>query len=385
MTESPSGGYDGCMEYIDFGNTGLKLSRLGFGPMRLPMITLKDDTFVDLDKAAEMIRHAIDNGVNYIDSGFRYCSFESEYAVGRALRGEYRDKVILNSKATKFNMAAPGDLRRMLDHQLQKLEVEYFDFYCFHGIGYDNYHEIDKKTGWIKDMHRAKEEGLVKRIAFSFHDKPENMIKLIDLGIFEMVTCQYNYLDQSNAAGVAHAHKKGLGVVAMGPVGGGRLAQVPKFLAERGDLDVSSAAGLAIRFVISNPNIHIALSGMGTIEMVDDNIAAVNRGSLDEEERQTINAMMVENKKLADLYCTACGYCMPCKQGVEIPSRFEAMNYLKVYGLEDHAKTLYEQTMAKEKGNAGGGECIECGECEEKCPQNIEIIKQLKETVAALG
>ena len=372
------------MKYIEFGNTGLKLSRLGFGPMRLPMITLKDDTFVDIDKAVEMIRHAIDRGVNYIDSGFRYCSFESEYAVGRALRG-YRDKVILNSKATKFNMAAPGDLRRMLEHQLQKLEVDYLDFYCFHGVGWDNYHEIDKQTGWTDDMFKAKDEGLIKHIAFSFHDKPENMIKLIDLDIFDMVTCQYNYLDQSNAAGIAHAHKKGLGVVAMGPVGGGRLAQVPKFLAETEDLSVSGAAGLAMRFVISNPNIHIALSGMGTIQMVDENVNAIDEGPLTAKERDTIDAMMEENKKLADLYCTACGYCLPCKQGVEIPSRFEAMNYLKVYGLADHAKSLYETTRTKEQSSDGKGECVECGECEEKCPQNIKIIKQLKETAAAFS
>ena len=139
--------------------------------MRLPMFTLKDSEFVDFDKAVEMIRHAIDNGVNYIDSGFRYCNHESEYAVGRAIRDGYRDKVVLTSKATKFNMAAQGDLRRMLEHQLQKLDVDYLDFYCFHGIGWDNYHEIDEKTGWIKDMHRAKEEGLIKRIAFSFHDQ----------------------------------------------------------------------------------------------------------------------------------------------------------------------------------------------------------------------
>ena len=372
------------MKYTQFGNTGIEVSPLGFGSMRLPMCSIGGSSYVDYDRAVDVIRHAFEKGVNYIDSGFMYCSAESEIAVGKALKG-WREKITVTTKATKQRMSDPGDLRRMLDHQLAKMDLDCFDFYCFHGVGFDNFNETDKKTGWISDMEKAKVEGLIKHVAFSFHDKPENMKKLIDLGIFEMVTCQYNYLDRSNEAGIAYAHEKGLAVVVMGPVGGGRLSVVPRFLSEKSGLDTSSAAGLAVRYVISNPHVNMALSGMGSVEMVDDNVAAVEKGQLSQAETEVLNTLMVENKKLADLYCTGCEYCMPCPHHVNIPGRFEAMNYDKVYGMTDHARSMYAKLRTKEEDQFGPVACQECGECEDKCPQNIEIIKQLKETDAALA
>jgi predicted aldo/keto reductase-like oxidoreductase len=372
------------MTYRTFGSTGLEISALGFGSMRLPLTNIGSEQYVDIDRAVEVIRHAFELGVNYIDSGLLYCSQQSEIAVGRALRG-WREKVTVTTKATKNRMANRGDLRRMLDHQLQRMEIDYFDFYCFHGVGWENFHAIDEKTGWIADMTRAKDEGLVKRIGFSFHDEPENMKKLIDLGCFEMVTCQYNYLDQRNADSMAYAHEKGLGVVVMGPVGGGRLAGLPGFLRDRDDTDVSNASALALRFVLSNPSVHVALSGMGSVEMVAQNAAAVEAGPLSAADLEALNRLVEKTRKLADLYCTGCGYCMPCEHGVNIPRRFEAMNYYKVYGLEDHARTTYRQTRERDAKTDGGGECVACGECEKKCPQKLPIIDQLGETEAALA
>jgi uncharacterized protein len=352
--------------------------------MRLPMCSIGGNSYVDYDRAVDVIRHAFEKGVNYIDSGFMYCSAESEIAVGKALKG-WREKITVTTKATKQRMSDPGDLRRMLDHQLGKMDLGYFDFYCFHGVGFDNFHELDKKTGWISDMEKARAEGLIKHVAFSFHDKQENMKKLIDLGMFEMVTCQYNYLDRSNEAGIAYAHEKGLAVVVMGPVGGGRLSVVPKFVSEKSSLDTSSAAGLAVRYVLSNPNVDMALSGMGSVEMVDDNVAAVEKGQLSEAESGQLNTLMIENRKLAELYCTGCEYCMPCPHHVNIPGRFEAMNFDRVYGMADNARNMYVKLRTKEEGQFGPVTCQECGECEDKCPQNIEIIKQLKETDAVLA
>jgi predicted aldo/keto reductase-like oxidoreductase len=372
------------METRTLGNTGIIASCLGFGSMRLPMVNIGGYDYVDMDLAVEVIRHAFESGINYIDNGFIYCESESEVAVGRALRG-WRDKVTVTTKATKFRMANPGDLRRMLEHQLFRLDTDYVDFYCFHGIGWDNFHEIDRKTGWIKDLTAARDEGLAKHIGFSFHDDPEKMIKLIDLGLFEMVTCQYNYLDKKNAESMAYAKEEGLGVVVMGPVGGGRLAGLPGFLSGAEGLDTSDAAGLAVRFVLSNPNVDVAISGMNSIQMIDENIAAVESGSLSEAELYTLDQLLEKTKKLADLYCTGCGYCMPCEHGVNIPARFEAMNYFKVYGLEQYARTQYKNIRDREQKTDGQGICIECGDCVEKCPQNIEIIKQLKETEAALA
>ena len=177
---------------------------------------------------------------------------------------------------------------------------------------------------------------------------------------------------------------KGLGVVVMGPAGGGRLAGLPGFLRDKDGIDASSAAGLAIRFVLANPSVHIALSGMGSREMVKENVAAAEASVLTESEKGTLKELLEETKKLADLYCTGCKYCMPCEQGVDIPGRFSAMNYFKAYGLEEHAKTTYKNIRNQEEKAEGGGKCIECRECEEKCPQKLEIVKQLKETDAAL-
>ena len=169
------------MIYRQLGKTGIEVSALGFGAMRLPMVKIGGEEDVDIDKAVDTIRLAFEKGVNYVDCGFLYCAQESEVAVGKALKG-WRDKVTVTTKATKMRMENPGDLRRMLEHQLQRMDVDHFDFYCFHGIGFENFHELDKKTGWIKDMMKAKEQGLAKRIGFSFHDEPEGMKKLVDLG-----------------------------------------------------------------------------------------------------------------------------------------------------------------------------------------------------------
>ena len=372
------------MIYRELGTTGIQVSALGFGAMRLPMVTIGAHEYVDIDRAVEVIRHAFDKGVNYIDSGFMYCAAESETAVGRALRGR-RDTITLSTKATKMRMEAPGDLRRMLEHQLVRLDVESIDLYCFHGIGWESFHTLDEKTGWIADLRRARDEGLVGRIAFSFHDEPENMAKLVDLGMFEAVTCQYNYIDPKNADAMAYAKEKGLGVIVMGPVGGGRLAGVPGFVREAGDIDTSSAAGLALRYVLADPSVDVVLSGMGSIEMVDQNVAAIEAGPLGDDEREKLNTLYERTRGIADLYCTGCGYCLPCPRGVKIPQRFEAMNYLNVYGLADHGRTVYARTRAAEAKTEAAGQCTECGACEAKCPQNIPIIEQLRQTDAALA
>lgn len=371
------------MIYRDFGKTGLKISALGFGAMRLPMVKIGEVEYIDFDKAIPVIHAAFEKGVNYIDSGLGYGNAESEVVVGRALKG-WRDKVYLTTKATRTRMSNPGDLRRQLEHQLRKLDVDYLDFYCFHGIGWDNWHESDKATGWIADMARAKEEGLVRHIGFSFHDDPANMPKLIDTGMFEMVTCQYNYLDRRNADAISYAHEKGLAVVVMGPVGGGRLAELPGFVKKEMGMTESKAATLALRYVLADPNVNVALSGMGSLEMVAENVAAAEAGPLSQQDHDALTEMSNRLKGMADLYCTACKYCMPCPQGILIADRFGAMNFLKVYGMEDHAKRAYANTLKNEAKQGSKSICIECGACVQKCPQHIPIIDQLKETDAAL-
>lgn len=373
------------MQYRKFGNTGIKISALGFGAMRLPTMMVGEKEVFDHEEGEKAIRRAFELGVNYVDTAPGYCNQESEIIVGKALKG-WRDKVYLSTKNPISDADGKG-YRERLDLSLKKLDTEYIDFYHFWGIGWDKFVEmIDVPGGPLTEAYRAKEEGLIKHISFSFHGDPKDLPKLIDTGHFETVLCQYNLLDRSNEESIAYAKEKGLGVVVMGPVGGGRLGTPSDVIKELMGGKVASTAEAAIRFVLSNQDVTCALSGMGSIDMVEENVrVASNESQLSPEEVLIINASMEENKKLADLYCTGCNYCMPCPTSVNIPQCFKLMNYHRVYNLTDYAKNEYAK-INDDNPNKGknAAACIECGECEKKCPQNLPIIRQLKETHKAL-
>ena len=349
--------------------------------MRLPMITVDGKSVVDEEKAIAMIHRAFELGVNYIDTALFYCDGLSEVAVGKALKG-WRDKVMLSTKYP-FN----GGFRETLENQLKKLDTDHIDFYHFHGIG-NGFFEHERREEALNGAMRAKEEGLIRHLSFSFHDKPEVMMKLIDLGIFSSVLCKYNLLDRSNEAGLAYAKAHGLGTVVMGPVGGGRISGMPPAVAQRFGVSVKSSVELALRFVMTNPNIDVALSGMSTIQQVEENAAiASNAAPLTGEEIAGVAAASEENKRMSDLYCTGCNYCGPhCPQGIVIPRIFELMNYHRVYAITDYARGEYAN-IGKTPWSKGSkaDECIDCGVCEEHCPQKIDIRKQLKECHATLA
>ena len=372
------------MQYTPFGNTGVQVSRLGFGSMRLPMITVGEKRVVDEDRAIAMIHRAFELGVNYIDTALFYCDGLSEIAVGKALKG-WRDKVTLSTKYP-FD---PG-FRETLELQLKKLDTDHIDFYHFHGIG-NSFFTHERREEAVNGALKAKEEGLIRHLSFSFHDKPEVMIKLIDLGIFSSVLCQYNLLDRANEEVLAYAKSKGLGTVVMGPIGGGRISGMPPQVAQRFGVEVKSSVELALRFVMTNPNVDVTLSGMSTLEQVEQNAAiASNVTPLSETEMQGIADALEENKRMSDLYCTGCNYCAPhCPQGIVIPKIFQLMNYHRVYGITDFAREQYKGigSVAWDKGHKAD-ECIECGVCEDYCPQKLDIRKQLKEcheTLAPMG
>lgn len=368
------------MRYKKFGNTGLDISVLGFGCMRLPMKKIGDKDFVEEDKTIEMIHRAYELGVNYYDSAYFYCGGQSETVLGKALKG-IRDKVIVSTKSPGHLVKKPGDYTRILEEQLKKLDMDFIDFYHFHGIGFDNFHKTDDASGWLKEAHRAKEQGMIKHISFSFHDKPESIAKLVDLGLFESMLCQYNAIDKSNADGMAYASKKGLGVVVMGPLGGGKVSGMPKETAEKLGISVKSSAELALRFVLSNNDIDCALSGMGSLQMVEENAAtASNEAPLSDMEIKAIDSMMAENEKLANLYCTGCGYCVPCPAGVNIPHIFKAMNYYSVYNTVEYAVGEYAGIGGQWIPGRNASACTECGICETRCPQKLKIREQLKES-----
>jgi hypothetical protein len=381
------------MIYRDFGNTGIKLSALGFGAMRLPMTENAGEKKVNYDLAVPLMQRAFGLGVNYIDTAPFYCDADSEVAVGKALKG-WRDKVYLSTKYPTENASA-DDMLMWLEKSLKKLDTGYIDFYHMWGINLGSMLKLDKRGGVLDAARKAKEEGLIRHISFSFHDNAENMPQIIDSGVFESVLLQYNMLDRSSEENINYAAEKGLGVVVMGPVGGGRLGAPSEVIRSLLNRDVNSSAELALRFVTANENAHVVLSGMQNLQQLEENakIAAVE-GALTRAEIEQINAMMTEHKKLADLYCTGCNYCMPCPQKINIPRAFELMNYHKIYELTDYAKAEYKNNyipMEERKASweigwgVDAGQCTGCGACEKKCPQKLKIIEQLKETHAVLG
>jgi len=368
--------------YKEFGNTGIKVSVLGFGAMRLPMLKNGAKMVIDDANAIPVIRRAFELGVNYIDTAPYYCEKLSEITVGKALKG-WRDKVYVSTK-NPIKDASGAHFRERLENSLKKLDTGYIDFYHMWGISLDDFKtKVDIPGGPVDAAFKAKNEGLIKHISFSYHDKPENFAEIIDSGYFESVLMQYNLLDRSNEKNIDYAKEKGLGVVIMGPVGGGRLGAPSPVIANLLKNKSKSSAETALRFVFANPNVDIALSGMNTIKMVEENAAIASINShLTDDEHERILSMMDEHKKLAELFCTGCNYCQPCPQGINIPYLFGLMNYHRVYGLTEYSKEEYKsasegKTWIKTK-NAES--CVECGDCESKCPQSIQIIKQLKET-----
>jgi len=373
------------MQYRDFGNTGIKVSILGFGAMRLPEVEIKGKLQIKQEESIEMIQRAFELGVNYVDTAYAYNAGESELVVGKALQG-WRDKVYLSTKVPTWKIKKRSDYRRLLDEQLKKLNVKYIDFYHFHDLNEDRFKNIVLKHNLLKEAQKAKDEGLIKHISFSFHDKPEVMKRIIDFGIFESVLCQYNLLDRSNEEAMAYAQKKGLGVAIMGPVGGGRLV-VSDILKEAIGPDVKSTPEIALRFVFANNNVSLALSGMENKGMVEENAGTASLSEpLSSKQLEIIENFIEKRKKKEEIPCTSCGYCQPCPNNVAIPEIFNLMNYYTVYGLKEYACKQYQNIGFGDKDERKQADaCVECGECEEKCPQKIKIMERLKEAHKVLG
>jgi len=381
------------MEYREFGNTGKMVSTLGFGAMRLPMQDVDGKKLVDYEKAVPILHRAFDLGVNYIDTAPYYCHSDSETAVGMAIKGR-RESVYVSTKNPLGNDSG-DEWRAKLEASLKKMDTDYVDFYHSWGLNLNDFRtKFDVKGGPVDAARKALDEGLIKHLSFSFHDEAANMYPLIDSGYFSSVLCQYNLLDRTNEDAMAHAKAKGMGVVVMGPVGGGRLgapsAQIQSMLGRK----TESTAEMALRYVLANPNVHIALSGMENVEMLEENAKVASiKGALTEEELRKVQAMLEENKRLSELYCTGCKYCLPCPQNINIPLVFSHMNAHRVYGITKYAREEYAKFYKPmEKRDDGEKEmgvdaskCIGCGQCEAKCPQHLRIIEQLKETHQAIG
>lgn len=372
------------MQYRRYAKTGIDVSALGFGCMRFPTKWGR----VKEKETVRMLQYAMDLGVNYFDSAVGYCNDESETVLGKAIKGR-RDSLNISTK-NPYKGDDPHEWRRYLDQSLQRLGTGYIDFYHLHDLRLEQYTNHLLPNGSIDEARKAREKGLIRHLCFSSHDSPENIVKLIDTSEFEGILVQYNVLNRGNREAMAHAYEKGLGVAIMGPVGGGSL--VPPGERTRGSVsrDAGSTPEIAIRFVLSNPHVTVALSGMSSIEMIEENVAAASRSEPpSQEEDQRVMSILEKNKSLEGLYCTACNYCMPCPNGVDIPANFSAMNLFRVWGMEERAKRQYAGLERRTKNGgsspAWAQACLQCGECEPKCPQNIPISRQLKEVNKVLS
>jgi predicted aldo/keto reductase-like oxidoreductase len=362
--------------------------------MRLPH---RDDGSCDYEQAVPLLRRGLDLGITYIDTAWVYIRGTSEVAVGQAIKGYDRGKLVI---ATKIPVDREGDdqaavWRSKLEESLVRLDTDYIDLLLFHNLKWDQFDRWARTPGMaVEAALQAREEGLARHLGFSSHDTTENVIKLVETGEFAGMTVQYNYLDRHNEPAIARAAERGMGVTVMVPLAGGRLATLQGVVVDsEGALEMETPE-LALRFVWANPGVTVALSGMNAMSQIEQNAAAADRvGGLSEAERDRVQQLFDRNERLSELYCTGCGYCMPCPNGVNIPENFRYMNWYRVWGMEEDARQAYARLSEAGTWQPWAGRieglkaeaCLRCGECEPKCPQNIPIMDQLEEVARTLG
>ncbi len=368
------------MQYREFGRTGKRVSALGFGAMRFP--TLGKESEIDEPAVTEMLRYAIDQGVNYIDTAYVYHGGNSEVAVGKALEGGYRDKVYLATKSPIFHVEKSSDFDRFLDEQLVRLQTGHIDFYllhCLQGRFWPKMLELDV-FGWAE---RARNDGRIGQFGFSFHDSLDVFKQIVDAYDWAFCQIQYNCVNedvQAGTEGLKYAARKGLAVVIMEPLFGGTLANPPQPVREIWQQSPVRPADLALRWVWDHPEVSLVLSGMNTLEQVRQNIESVCRSSVDgleDEERALIRRVQEKYRELSPIPCTKCGYCLPCPSGVNIPLNFELYNSAALFQGSSQVlcRNLYLGLAESEQAQA----CQKCGTCQERCPQGIEIGRLMEE------
>ena len=386
------------MKYRKMGSLDWKVSALGFGAMRLPTIKDGDKEKVDGPEAIRIIRYGIDNGINYVDTAWPYHGGESEKIVGQALKDGYREKVKLVSKLPMWEVNKAEDFDVFLNKQLEKLQTDHLDIYLFHGLNRSRFQKI-KDLKLIKKMEEAREKGLIRHFGFSFHDSWEVFKEIVDFYNWEMAQIQYNYIDidyQASTKGLQYAANKGIAVVIMEPIKGGKLANPTPEVTEI--LEKSSIkrtpVDWALQFLWNKPEVTVVLSGMGSYQMVEENLNSANNSGINlltSQETEIIEQIAQAFRKVIVIPCTACGYCLPCPSGVNIPGNLSFANEL-AWGRERKPLENWYSMMAKTEeelkekpGNGNASLCTKCGECLEKCPQFIDIPTELEKINEIFG
>jgi len=372
------------MLYRKFGKTNEMVSILGFGCMRLPLLPGSDSTKIDEKLATEIIRYAIDDGVNYIDTAYPYHGIgmgsagQSEPFVGRVLRDGYREKVKIATKLPSWLIKTRADMDKYLNEQLERLQTDTIDFYLVHALNSTLWKNV-KEAGIAEFLDQAIRDGRIKHAGFSYHDKEENFNEIADGYDWSFLQIQYNYMDeefQAGRKGLEYAAQKGLGIVVMEPLRGGKLAvNLPEDVQtvfNRAAIK-STPAEWALRWVWDHQEVSLLLSGMNSMDQVKENIKIAQTATENTftcPERQVIEDVKNVFRQRVKVNCTECGYCMPCPSGVNIPGCFSFYNNYHVFGREEMYRMLQPEQRASN--------CIECGQCETNCPQSIEIIEELK-------
>jgi len=377
------------MNYRKFGNLNFQVSILGFGCMRLPVLD-GDSSKINEAEAISMIRYAIDNGVNYVDTAYPYHQEKSELLVGKALQNGYREKVKLATKLPVSRCQSYEDFDRFLNEQLEKLETDHIDFYLLHGLSKNTW-EKAKKLGIENFLKKALADGRIRYAGFSFHDEFKVFKEIVDAYPWTFCQIQYNYMDtdfQAGTQGLNYAAEKGLAVIVMEPIKGGKLAKKPPQsvikLWNQAKIE-RTPAEWALRWVWNHPEVSLLLSGMSTREQVEENLRSASLAkpnSLTTEELQLIEEVKKQYGSLIKVDCTSCGYCQPCPSGVNIPFNFSLYNDAHIYDDIAASRFAYNTFFPPE---ARASVCTQCGACEEACPQQISIREHLKEIQKELG
>jgi len=377
------------MQYRNFGKTNEKVSALGFGLMRLPVID-GDNSKIDQDATTRLIHQAIEGGVTYFDTAYVYHDQTSETALGIALQGGLRDKVMIATKLPLWMLNETADFDRYLDEQLKRLQTDHIDFYLMHSFDSVTWPKT-KKLHLLDRAEAALANGRIRHLGFSFHDTLDVFKDILNgYDKWEFCQIQYNYVDydfQAGNTGLKMAADKGLGVVIMEPLRGGRLANdIPALRPIWNNAEVKrSPAAWSLSWLWNQPEVSVILSGMNTSEQLAENMATASSslpGSMSTRDLEVVADAAKTIKGLSPIPCTACRYCMPCPNDVDIPGNFAIYNDARMF--DDLGKSKFEyRNWIRDENKAS--QCIECGECLSKCPQHIEISSWMPHVAEVLG